>query len=175
MSDSAKLKKSLFGFGKESVLDYINTVSKNVDDKLFLKDNEIKKLKKTIEELNQQIAGLQKEISDFQDEKSKLAELYIHAEETSARIKREAEEKAEKLVSETESDIASRREQFENEIETKKSEWERECESKRAELSKEIDSQKAIISGYKAEIRSLKEKIRVTLSSFDDILTNTVG
>lgn len=163
MSDSIKLKKSLFGFGKHSVLEYINSVSKNVDDKLFLKDNEIKKLKKTIEELNSKIDSLNKTIDDFQEEKNKISALYIHAEETSANIIKEAEMNAQKMIDEANSEILSQKEKFEIEKENKIS-----------DLNSELEAKKAVISGYKAEIRSLKEKIKITLSSFDDILSDTI-
>ncbi len=163
MSDSMKLKKSLFGFGKHSVLEYINSVSKNVDDKLFLKDNEIKKLKKTIEELNAKIDSLNQTILDFQEEKNKISALYIHAEETSANIIKEAEGNAAKLIENANAEILSEREKFAVERENKLN-----------ELNNELEAKKAVISGYKAEIRSLKEKIKITLSSFDDILSDTI-
>ncbi len=163
MSDSIKLKKSLFGFKKHSVLDYISTVSKNVDDKLFLKDNEIKKHKKAIEELNATIEKLNKEIADFEEEKKKISELYIHAEEMSAKIIKEAEEKAQNLISDANSDIESKKEKFMAEQ-----------AEKRIEFDKELDSKKAIISSYKSEVRNLQEKIKITLANFDEILSDTI-
>ena len=163
MSDSIKLKKSLFGFGKHSVLQYINSVSKNVDDKLFLKDNEIKKLKNTIEELNLKITSLNQTINDFEEEKKKISDLYIHAEETSANIVKDAEANAAKLLDEANEKIRIEKEKFALER-----------ENKLTELSNELEAKKAVISGYKAEIRSLKEKIKITLTSFDDILSDTI-
>ena len=46
MSNQIKFKRTLFGVKKKNVVEYINSVSKNIEDKLFKKDSEIAKVKK---------------------------------------------------------------------------------------------------------------------------------
>lgn len=164
MSDSLKLKKSLFGFKKRSVLSYIDMVSKNVDDKLFMKDNEIKKLKKNIEDLKEQIKSLNGEIDSFKEEKNKLSQMYIHAEETSDKIIKEAEQKAEQMISDADSEILRKNEEFNSEHEKKKSEY-----------ALELENKKAQITACKSEIKCLQDKIKITLDNFEKILSDVVN
>lgn len=163
MSDSLKLKKSLFGFKKRTVLSYIDTVSKNVDDKMFLKDNEIKKLKKSIEEQNREIERLKKEINDFKDEKNKISEMYIHAEETAAKIIKDAEFKSTELLNETK-----------NEVEKQKQDFEADKAHQIILLENELSAKKSQISACKNEVKCLQDKIKITLKNFDNILDDFI-
>lgn len=163
MSNQMKFKRALFGLKKKSVNEYINSVSKSLEDKLFKKDTEITKLKKEIESLTNIKAGLEKQISDFSEEKSKISEVFMKAEESAEEIINEANMKAEALKRQTELKV---RETLEN--------MEKEKEKLNREFEIQINAKKTELSSYKSEINYLREKIRLTLDKFDEILENSI-
>ena len=181
MPDSVKLKKSLFGIKKSSVQEYISGVSQNIDDKLFLKDNEIKKLKKTIETLTGQNEELNKQIEGFKAEKDKLAQMFINAQETAEKIINEAKSKADGIISDAENKSLEEKDKAERIIadaneNVKLAKEQAEAEQLRIlrEYEKEIEEKKAVVEKCKLEINSLQSKIKLTLKNFDDILSDII-
>ncbi len=163
MQDTVKLKKALFGFSKTSVLEYITEISKNIDNKLFLKDNEIVKYKKNIEDLEKTIEELKKTISDFDEEKSKISQMYINAEERAEAIIKEADEKSELMLSEARKTI-----------EKEKAAYIVEKAKIKEEAQKEIDATKAVHDELKSEISALQSRIKMTLNKFDSLLSDSI-
>ena len=98
MSSQIKFKRSLFGISKKPVVEYIESISKNIDDKLFKKDAEIAQLKKDIEILNMEKNALKKEISDFEEEKKKISDVFLKAEETARNTIEKANQDASNML-----------------------------------------------------------------------------
>ena len=163
MSEQIKFKRSLFGISKKPVMAYINSVSKSLEDKLFKKDTEISSLKKEVENLNQIKENLEKQIADFEEEKSKISEAFMKADESAKKIVEDANVKAAEMIKEAEE-------------KSKKvlSDMEKEKERLNLEFDAQINAKKSELSGYKTEINYLREKVKLTLNKFDEILENTV-
>jgi cell division septum initiation protein DivIVA len=84
-------KKSLFGFNKKEVLSYMETMSKDVEDKIRNKDDDIKELKNQLIEKNTAINNYAKDLesqkitfeaelealkNEFENERAKLTSKY---------------------------------------------------------------------------------------------------
>lgn len=162
MSNQIKFKRSLFGIKKKPVVEYIESISKSIDDKLFKKDAEIASLKKDIELLNMEKNALKKEISDFEEEKNKISDVFLRAEETARNTIEQATKDAETMLKEAEDKIKLSYEQMEQDQRNRSLEFDAKIADKQAELN-----------SYKNEITFLREKIRVTLNKFDEILANS--
>lgn len=163
MSNQIKFKRSLFGVSKKVVVEYIDSISRSIEDKLFKKDSEIIQLKKDIELLNEKNNALLKEIKDFEDEKNKISDIFIRAEETARNTMAEASKNAEQLLADTKI-----------KIDEAYSKLEQEQIKIRADFDMEISKKEAELNNYKNEISYLREKIRVTLNKFDEILANSI-
>lgn len=163
MSNQIKFKRALFGVSKKPVVEYINSVSKSLEDKLFKKDSEITGLKKEIENLKNEMAALEKQIADFEEEKSKISEVFMKAEESAKAIVGEANDKAEALKRQAELKASETIANMEKEKERINHEFEVQINAKKTELS-----------SYKSEINYLREKIKLTLNKFDEILENSI-
>lgn len=163
MSQQIKFKRSLFGISKKPIVEYIESISKNVDDKLFKKDAEITQLKKEIELLNEKNASLLKEINDFEEEKKKISDIFIRAEETAKATVSAAESEAQKLISDAKI-----------KVDETLCNLEREQAQRMAEFNAKIAAKEAELKNYKNEISYLREKIKVTLGKFDEILANSI-
>lgn len=163
MSNQIKFKRSLFGISKKPVVEYINSISKSVEDKLFKKDSEIAQLKKDIDLLNEKNAALIKEIQDFEDEKNKISDIFIRAEEAARSTVSEAEKKAEQLLNETKVNIDEAYKKLEQDQ-----------ARIMAEFSVKVSEKESELNSYKNEISFLREKIKVTLNKFDEILANSI-
>ena len=157
-----KFKRSLFGVKKKAVVEYIDSISQNIDDKLFKKDTEIATLKKDIEILKMEKAALQKEISDFAEEKNKISDVFLRAEETARNTVETANKNAEEIIAKAEQQV---KESFEK--------MEEEQREKTAEFNSKIADKQAELNSYKNEITFLREKMKVTLNKFDEILANS--
>ena len=164
MSDQIKFKKSLFGISKKPVVEYIDSISRSVDEKLFKKDSEISDLKKMIEELKKEKEALLKEIDDFKEEKNKISEVFLKAEETANITIENAKNEADGLIKNALIKIDEENKKNAQEQSVKKAEFDAEISEKQKELN-----------NYKNEINFLREKITVTLNKFDEILANTVN
>ena len=163
MSNQVKFKRSLFGIKKKPVEEYINSVSRSIEDKLFKKDTEITSLKKDIEVLKAEKARLEKEVADFQEEKGKISEVFLKAEETAKETVAKAEKKAEEIIEEADKKAKETIDMMEKEKERLSKEFEAKINLKKTELS-----------SYKSEINYLREKITLTLNKFDEILKNSI-
>ena len=152
MSEQIKFKRTLLGIKKKSVMSYINSVSKSLEDKLFKKDTEISSLKKEIEKLTENNEKLEKIIAGFEAEKEKISEAIMKADESAKKIVSEAEEKSKEILINLE----------------------REKDKINSEFESRITAKKAELSSYKSEINYLREKVKLTLNKFDEILENTV-
>lgn len=162
MSNQIKFKRTLFGISKKPVVEYVESISKSVEDKLFKKDSEIAKLKKDIDALNAEKAALQKEINDFEEEKNKISDVFLKAEETAKNTVSEAERKSELIMKDTENKV---RESFEK--------MRQEQQRISAEFDIKINAKQSELNSYKSEINFLREKIKLTLNKFDEILENS--
>lgn len=163
MSDQIKFKRAFFGIKKKSVMAYINSVSKNLEDKLFKKDTEISSLKKEIEKLTQCNEKLEKQLAVFEEEKEKISEAFMKADESAKKIVDEACQKAETMLKDAE--------EKSKEILLA---MEKEKEKMNIEFESRISAKKTELSSYKTEINYLREKVKLTLNKFDEILENTI-
>lgn len=163
MSSQIKFKRSLFGISKKPVVEYIESLSKNIDDKLFKKDAEIAQLKKDIEILNMEKNALKKEISDFEEEKNKISDVFLKAEETARNTIEKANEEALEILKKAQEDIDLSFEKMRADQHKETLEFDAKISEKRNELN-----------NYKNEITYLREKIKVTLNKFDEILANSI-
>lgn len=162
MSSQLKFKRSLFGIKKKQVVEYIESISQNIDDKLFKKDAELATLKKDIEILKMEKAALQKEIDDFGEEKKKISDVFLKAEETAREMIDKATKNAEEILSDAE-----------NKVKESFVKMEDEQKQLTSEFNEKITAKKNELNSYKNEITFLREKIRVTLNKFDEILANS--
>ena len=163
MSSQIKFKRSLFGISKKPVVEYIESISKNIDDKLFKKDAEIAQLKKDIEILNMEKNALKKEISDFEEEKKKISDVFLKAEETARNTIEKANKEASEMLKKAQEDINLSFEKMRQDQQKESIEFDAKISEKRNELN-----------NYKNEITYLREKIKVTLNKFDEILANSI-
>ena len=152
MSNQIKLKRTLFGISKKPVVEYIDSISKNVEDKLFKKDSEIASLKQEIQKLIKEKEALEKEILTFNDEKGKISDVLLKAEESASSMLKEAEEKANETFEEM---------QKEND---------RLC----AEYEAKLNEKKSELSSFTSEVNYLREKLQVTLEKLDEIIGTTI-
>ena len=114
--------------------------------------------------MNSEKNALLKEIDDFKEEKNKISEVFLKAEETAAITGENAKKEAEALVKDAMIKIDEANKQNEQEQKVKNAEFDAKIAAKQNELN-----------NYKNEITFLREKIKVTLNKFDDILANSIN
>lgn len=159
MSESVNFKRTMFGVSKKNITEYIDKVSKDIDDKLLMKDREIATLKADKEALNGKISELEVKLKEMEAEKEKISAAFVKAEAGAQKIISDAKKEAESLLAITKEDI-------ENQL----SEMNREKEIRTAEMNVEISKQKEILNSYKTEITRLRDSIKSIVPKFDEIL-----
>ena len=163
MSQSVNFKRTMFGVSKKNITEYIDKVSKDIDDKLLIKDREIATLKAEKEELGGKIKELEEKLKEMtkemEAEKEKISAAFVKAEAGAQKIISDAKKEADSLLAITKEDI-------ENQL----NEMNREKEIKTAEMNIEISKQKEILDSYKTEITRLRDSIKSIVPKFDEIL-----
>lgn len=163
MSTSLNLKKTLFGLKTSEVQAYLQSVSKEIEEKISYKIEEIETLKKQNEQYSDQIKALQFKVDKAAQEKERFAEAFLKAENSVNEIIQSAQQEAEKLVSEAK----EKAEQMLSDAEKKAAEYQAEMERKFKRQQMELEAQKR-------EVFVLRENITRTLEKFDDTLGKIV-
>ena len=161
MSNQMKFKRSMFGLSKKEVVSYIDSISRSIEDKLFKKDTEISGLKKDIDVLKLEKQALQNEIDAFAEDKKKISDIFLKAEEAANNTVLKAQEEAEEIMKSTKEKIDAAYEKLEADSLAFHTEFEEEKNRLNDELTE-----------YKQKINLLREKIKETLLSFDSALSD---
>ena len=163
MSTSLNLKKTLFGLKPSEVQAYLQSVSKEIEEKISYKIEEIEKLKKQNEQYSDQIKALQFKVDKAAQEKERIAEAFLKAENSANEIMHSAQQDAEKMVSEA----RGKANQIISEAEKKVAEYQ-------VEMDRKFKRQQMELEAQKREILVMRENITRTLEKFDDTLGKIV-
>lgn len=109
MAGEKRFSTSLFGFGKSGVNSYIEKMLKEFDDKLKEKDNEIITLKNQYKDLRSRFEELSKRSEQINDDRSRIADVLI-----------KAQEKAELIISDAKSKAVEEQKKIQNLVEIEK-------------------------------------------------------
>jgi archaellum component FlaC len=94
MPGEKRFRTSLFGFGKSDVNLYIEKILKEFDDKLKAKDEEIADLKEQVKDIKSKYDDLVSKADMINEDRSKIAEVLIKAQEKAEIILEDARAEA---------------------------------------------------------------------------------
>lgn len=119
MDNNSKFRYQLFGFNKNDVSEFIETLYKSIDDKFKEKSDETIQLNKQNELLKDQIKDLNDKLSGVDDYKSNIADVLLRAKDHAQVIINEAIKQSEDIKKETNKYIETEKiklEEFRNDI-----------------------------------------------------------
>lgn len=153
-----ELKKSLWGYQKESVYQYIAALDGAFSEKLAHKDKETKERIRELEERNRELERENEEM------KKETAEL----KKETAEMRKENEEfkKLQFAISDSILDAQNYAAQLKNETELKE-------RNLRSQVEEEAARQRRRVEFYADEISALQNNLKEVLKRFDDALQNT--
>lgn len=163
MSTSLNLKKTLFGLKPSEVQIYLESVSKEIEEKISYKIEEIESLKKQNEQYSDQIKALQFKVDKAAQEKERIAEAFLKAENSANEIVNSAQQTAEKMIAEAK----AKADQMIRAAERKVAEYQ-------SEMEREFRIQKMELEAQKRQVLVMRENITRTLEKFDDTLEKIV-
>ena len=88
-----EFKKSMFGLDKKAVFSYLDTLSRDLENKLRIKDDEIRKLKKDISDTKLLLDASEAEFNDFKEHSKNEAEAFMKSSQEELRLEKESARK----------------------------------------------------------------------------------
>ena len=163
MSANLSMKKSLFGLKPAEVQSYMDTVSRDIEEKLTLKDEEIEELKQKNQTLDNEINNLKVQVDKATKEKERISEAFLKAENSANEIMLSARREADTLL-----------ETAKLKAEQILRAAERQAADYQTKMERELAAQKMELEAHKREVFVLRENSVRTLEKFDETLGKIV-